>query len=244
MLVRLQKHIADLGITSRRKAEVLIADGKVTVNGKIVNVLGTKIDPALDTVAVTEHELAQPKNNDPVYIALHKPPGYITSTTSEQGQSVMDLLTPENNIKSGKRALGSARVYPVGRLDKESEGLVLMTNDGELTNLLTHPKHEHEKEYEVTITQALSRDAEKVLKKGMVLGEERVGGIKLRDSFRKGKQHVVTVVLKEGKNRQIRRMFGRLGYEIISLKRTRIGRLGLGVLPVGRWKFVKKDNIA
>lgn len=245
MLVRLQKHIADLGICSRRKAEVLIAEGKVQVNGKKVTEMGIKVDPTKDTVDV-DYDASTVKKahrNSPVYIALHKPIDYISSTTSKQGQSIMDLLTKENCIGRDRKNIAIPRVFPVGRLDKDSEGLMLLTNDGTLTNLLTHPSHEHEKEYEVTITEPLSKEAKKVLQKGMSFGEEHVRGIDIKKEIRKGKRFSVIVVLKEGKNRQIRKMFGRLGYDILSLKRTRISKLTLGVLPVGKWRFVRKEHV-
>ena len=156
-LIRLQKHLADLGYASRRKAEALIAAGKVKVNGEIVTALGTKVDPKSDVVEVIGHH-AGGKEVGPrvahqktargfVYIALHKPVGIITSASSEQGQSVMDLLQKENCIGRNKdvawRTVSDARVYPVGRLDKDSEGLVLLTNDGDLANTLTHPRFAH-----------------------------------------------------------------------------------------------------
>ncbi|MCB9798834.1 rRNA pseudouridine synthase, partial [Candidatus Nomurabacteria bacterium] len=135
------------------------------------------------------------------------------------------------------------RLYPVGRLDKDSEGLVLLTNDGELTNVLTHPRFEHEKEYEIQIDDHLSRDAKKVLEKGMKLDDEFVQGITIVNEKRIGRRHLVRVILAEGKNRQIRRMFGRLGYHVVMLRRVRMGKLSLGSIPQGKWKFVKKSQI-
>jgi len=247
MLVRLQKHIADLGICSRRKAEELISLGQVKVNGKIVDEMGVKVDPKKDKVDVygvdTRDQESKTKNN--IYIALNKPMDYITSTTDDQGDSVVSLLIRENAVGADKRDI-TERVYPVGRLDKDSEGLVLLTNDGDLTQQMTHPSFEHEKEYEVTITKPLNNETRKILSKGMFIDEDRqeyVRGVEIVDEFNKGRQTIITLILKEGKNRQIRRMFGVLGYRIISLKRTRIGKLKLNVLPVGRWRFVKKENI-
>ena len=246
MIIRLQKHIADLGICSRRKAEELIVAGKVKVNNVVTTELGTKIDNQKDVVTVNNSELKTP-NSEPIYIALNKPVDYITSTTDEQGVSVLDLITPKNYFKptdeTTKQRIMSARLYPVGRLDKDSEGLVLLTNDGELTNKLTHPRYEHEKEYEVIIDKALTRDAKKVLTAGMKIDDDFVQGIEIKKEFNKGRRTIVTVILKEGKNRQIRKMFGSLGFHVISLKRTRIGKLQIGVLPVGRWKIVKKEHI-
>lgn len=244
MSVRIQKHIADLGICSRRKAEELIKLGKVKLNGVVVTEMGLKIDPDKDEVTVAKTWNTKPaqKNAKPIYIALNKPVDYISSATSQQGKSVIDLLTEVNNIGRMGRDV-TERVYPVGRLDKDSEGLVLLTNDGALTQQLTHPKYEHEKEYEVIIDNQLTADARKVLQKGMMLPDGFVQGIKILDEFTRGRLTVVTVILKEGKNRQIKKMFGRLGYNIQTLRRTRIGKLKIGVLPVGRWKFVRRDKI-
>jgi len=243
-LIRLQKHIADLGICSRRKAEELIVAGKIKVNGEVIKVLGTKIDPDKDKLQVdnVQQNLKSSILNHKsyIYIALHKPIDYICSASGEQGQSVLELLTPENNSKNIKI---TERVYPVGRLDKDSEGLVLLTNDGELTNILTHPRYEHEKEYEVTIGKALSRDAKKILQNRMIIEDEMYQGMKIIKEANLGRRSIITVILKEGKNRQIRKMFGRLGYDVLSLKRIRIVKLTLGNLSVGHWRLVNKKNI-
>lgn len=240
--IRLQKAIADAGITSRRKAEVLITDGKVTVNGDIVTELGTKVDPSVDTIVVDGTPLTEPTAQKLFYVLLNKPVHYITSTTSEQGESVMELLVPEHCTMPNPPAL--PRLYPVGRLDKDSEGLLLLTNDGDLTQELTHPSFEHEKEYEVTIEDRLSKDDEHILQKGMILdGTEPVKGIKILSTSNRGKRTIVTVVLTEGKNRQIRRMFGAIGHHVVGLKRTRMNNLRLGALAVGMWKVVTKQDI-
>lgn len=240
--LRLNKYLASKGYASRRGADALIEDGKVLVNGKKAET-GMQVDPKRDNIEVVGELQAPSKQNEKlVYIALNKPVDYITSASSEQGQSVMDLLTPDKQIGKKKEPL-NARVYPVGRLDKDSEGLVLLTNDGDLANQLTHPRYEHEKEYEVMIDKQLSPASRKILTKGMRLDDEVVGGIEIVKEWNQGKRTIVTVILKEGKNRQIRRMFGALGYHVISLKRTRIGQLTLGTIPPGRWKYVRKNNI-
>jgi len=249
MLIRLQKHIADLGICSRRKAEELIVAGKVKVNGAIADKLGTKVDSEKDRVEVEKYvQSSSPVPRPPfLYIALNKPVDYITSTTDEQGPSVLDLIRPANYFKTidepTRNLIQSVRLYPVGRLDKDSEGLILLTNDGEMTNLLTHPRYEHEKEYDVTIDNRLSKAAKQVLETGMNIEGESLQGIKIVREFNKGRQTIVTVILKEGKNRQIRKMFGKLGYNISSLRRTRINKLKIGVLQMGKWKLVKKEQI-
>lgn len=240
--MRLQKYIASQGVCSRRKAELLIEEGRVKINGELVTELGTIIDPDQDIIMIDGKEIEKKKDDGLVYIALNKPVDYISSASDAQGSTVIDLITPNNHIGKEKKAL-TARVFPVGRLDKDSEGLILLTNDGELTNKLTHPRYEHEKEYEVTIGERLSKDAQAILTAGMHIDGEDLKGIVIKDISNRGKRTIVTVILTEGKNRQIRKMFGRLGYHIISLKRVRIGRLKLNSLPTGRWRFTQKSEI-
>lgn len=235
--------MADLGICSRRKAEKLIEGGKVKVNGKIINKLGTKIDPKKDKIEMIDNrQVISDNKQSKVYIVLNKPIDFISSASSEQGKSIIDILVKNNNVGRYKRSVNT-RVYPVGRLDKDSEGLILLTNDGELTNLLIHPKYEHEKEYEITIDKALSPDAKKVLTKGMKIDDDFFQGIEIKKEFNKGKRTIITAILREGKNRQLRKMFGRLGYNLTSIKRVRINKLKLGTLSIGKWRFVKKENI-
>lgn len=239
--------MSNIGICSRRKAEELILAGKVKVNGELVKEMGVKVDPQKDKVEVLSDKYRPSKSkiekfdNNKIYIALNKPVGYITSASSEQGVSVLDLLSDNNCLTKGKKL--ETRVYPVGRLDKDSEGLVLLTNDGELTNVITHPRYEHEKEYEITVDGFLTNDARKILATGMKITSGYVQGIEIIKEFKKGRNTVITAILKEGKNRQIRKMFGNIGYRVMTLRRSRINKLTLGVLPVGKWKFVTRDRI-
>ncbi len=239
--IRLQKYIADKGICSRRQAEKLISDGKVKVNGRVVTKLGTKVSDGRDKVEVLGKGNIQQELGK-VYIAINKPIDCITSTTSSQGKSVMELLVPGNYWKTGRPEI-KYRVYPVGRLDKDSEGLLLLTNDGELANRLTHPRFEHQKEYEVMIDKALSRDARKVLSQGMVIDGQEVRGVVIKKEFKTGRRVIITAILQEGKNRQVRKMFGNLGYRVLSLRRVRMGKFKLGTLPIGKWRWVKKEQI-
>ncbi len=246
--IRLNKHIASLGICSRRKADTYIDERLVFVNEKLITEHGTKVDPDVDVVRIEGvHAPSETKNSKLVYVLLNKPIDYISSTTNEQGASVLDLLTGDHYYKpkfqDDAKKLAGVRLYPVGRLDKDSEGLVLLTNDGNLTNQLTHPRYEHEKEYEVTIGAQLSKDAKKIIQKGMLIDSEHYGGMEIRKEFNKGKRVILTVILKEGKNRHIRKMLGRLGYNISVLRRVRIENLKLGTLPIGKWKFVEKNDI-
>jgi pseudouridine synthase len=153
----------------------------------------------------------------------------------------MELITQDNNIK--KMPVPKERVYPVGRLDKESEGLIIMTNDGDLANMLMHPKFEHEKEYEVTIHEKLLPPAQTALEKGLLIEKEFYGGLKIKNIINKGKVCLITVILKQGKNRQIRKMFEALGYRVANLKRTRVAKLQLWTLPAGKWKYIDKKDI-
>jgi len=247
-MIRLNKHIAALGICSRRKADEFIVAGKVNINGTIVTDLGTKVDPEKDIVTV-ENVSHEPRtlNSELFYIALNKPVDIISSASSEQGTSVLDLITKEQYYKpkfeDDVSQLDGVRIYPVGRLDKDSEGLILLTNDGELTNELTHPRYEHEKEYEVTIDKKLMPDTKKLLSKGMLIEGEHYGGMQIVKEWNQGKRVILTVILKEGKNRHIRKMLGQLGYNVSVLRRIRIGKLKLGTLTIGRWKFVKRSDI-
>jgi 23S rRNA pseudouridine2605 synthase len=239
-MMRLNKFIASQGICSRRDADALIACGKVQVNGETVQELGTKVDPEKDSITIPSKGYASTVGTPArIAVLLNKPVDYITSTTSVQGLSIMDLLTPDQYIGKNKMAaterIANTRLYPVGRLDKDSEGLVLLTNDGDMTQKLTHPSFEHEKEYEVTIDKRFDKKSRTVLESGMSIGDQYVSGIQIKDVSNRGKRTIVTAILTEGKNRQIRKMFGRLGFHVLSLKRTRIAHYRLGTLPVGRW---------
>lgn len=179
-----------------------------------------------------------------IYIALNKPVDYISSVSDKQGKSVLDLVNKNNYIGRVPPARFEwSQVYPVGRLDKDSEGLILLTNDDELENRLTRPRYEHEKEYEVTIDRPLTPDARAVLTSGMNIDNEKYQGIKIKKEFNKGKRTIITVIFREDKNRQIRKIFSRLGYNIFSLKQVRIGKLKLDTLPVGKWRFAKISDI-
>jgi len=168
---------------------------------------------------------------------------YGNATTKKDKDTYTTLLGPKAQ-SSHESLADQIRLYPVGRLDKDSEGLILLTNDGDLTNKMTHPRFEHEKEYELHIDSRLSRQAIRVLEHGMDIGEgEYVQGIRILKEAAVGRRYVVHVILREGKNRQIRKMFGRLGYKVLSLKRIRFGKFKLGTIPVGKWKFIQKKSL-
>jgi len=224
-MMRLQKFLAQAGIASRRKAEELIEAGKIKVNGRIVNQLGTKVDETKDEVEY-QGKMIKPAEKK-IYIALNKPAGYISSASNSQGKSILSLV----KIKE--------RVFPVGRLDKDSSGLIILTDDGELANQITHPRYENEKEYFVVLDQNLKPEDIKKLEKGLTIAGKKLQPVKVIMAKNKSAR----LVLKEGINRQIRRMLGKLGYTVVRLKRIRIGKLELEELKEGQWKKIRKDDI-
>lgn len=226
MPTRLQKFIASTGIVSRRKAETLITDGRVFVNGKQVTKLGTTINPAVDMVEVNGQILTSV--TDFRYIVLNKPAGVTCTRAQYQSERTVYQLIPD-----------ARDLVIAGRLDKDSEGLVLLTNDGELTNLLTHPRYEHEKEYEVTLSRPLSTEADRVLTQGIKLKE----GMAKFDAIRRVSPQIYHVTLHQGWNRQIRRMFGQLQGDVLRLRRIRMNKLTLGRLQPGAWKAVQRGDI-
>jgi 23S rRNA pseudouridine2605 synthase/23S rRNA pseudouridine2604 synthase len=219
-LIRLQKHLAKAGVCSRREGERLILDGRVAVNGKVVTELGTRVDPGTDRVAVDGKPVGS--SEMPVYLLVNKPPGVVSSCRHRGEKIVLDLVDiPE-------------RVYPVGRLDKDSEGLLLLTNDGRLHHTLSHPSFDHEKEYEVTTTRALGDEDLRKMAAGIRLSGRRTRPARVRRvSARRFR-----IVLQEGRNRQIRRMLGALNHEAVRLKRIRMAGIRLGALPRGGWRHL------
>lgn len=224
-MMRLQKYLAHAGVASRRQAEELITAGKIKVNKVVVRELGTLVDETADVVEYNKKVVTV--GAPAIYIALHKPVGYISSATSDQGKSVMEL------IPAGER------VYPVGRLDKDSSGLLLLSNDGDFANQIMHPSAHIEKEYIVELDQHLKLADAEQLTRGFKLAGQRLRPVQILD--RAGKH--VRLILRQGVNRQIRRMFGRLGYTVISLQRVRVGRLELGTLKPGASRRVELADI-
>jgi 23S rRNA pseudouridine2605 synthase/23S rRNA pseudouridine2604 synthase len=226
--IRLQKLLAQAGICSRREGERLILDGRVTVNGAVVTELGTRVDPETDRVSLDGKPVGSPE--EPVYILLNKPPGYISSCRHRNEKIVLDLIDTDH------------RVYPVGRLDKASEGLMLLTNDGRLHLKLSHPSFDHEKEYEVTVARSISDDELLAMGAGIVISGRKTRPARVRRLS--GKKF--RIVLQEGRNRQIRKMLGALNHEAIRLKRTRMAGVRLGELPPGAWRYLtekEKENL-
>jgi len=222
--VRLQKFLSAAGVCSRRKGEELIVAGKVAVNGETVVELGTKIDPDQDQVEVDGITI-QPVHTL-IYIALNKPEDYVTSCSHPGEKVVVDLVDI------------SERIYPVGRLDKDSTGLLLLTNDGRIHHRLSHPSFDHEKEYDVTVARPISNGALKKMSDGLPLMGTKTRPARItRISPRRFR-----MVLQEGKNRQIRRMVRKVGNEVTRLQRKRFAGIKLGNLPPGKWRHLSPSE--
>ncbi len=233
-LVRVQKYIADSGVCSRRAAEKLIEQGRVTVSGKPV-AIGQKVESDAMTVRIDGRQIYPAKKDRFTYIMLYKPRGYVTTAKDELGRkSVCDLVQDRH-----------ARLYPVGRLDRDSEGMLIMTNDGELTNKLTHPKNHIPKTYRAIVKGAVSGQVLSTLSNGVYLPEldytTSHADIEVKEV--KADRTVLLITLYEGKNRQIRRMCDAVGLELLRLKRERIGKLSIGTLSAGKYRRLTEREV-
>ncbi|MGZ4161422.1 MAG: 23S rRNA pseudouridine(2605) synthase RluB [Neobacillus sp.] len=218
---RLQKVMARAGIASRRKSEELIKEGKVKVNGKVVKELGIKVSSS-DKVEVNGIQI---EKEEPVYFLLYKPRGVISSVSDDKGRRVVTDYFSELNI----------RIFPVGRLDYDTSGLLLLTNDGEFANLLMHPRNEIEKVYVAKIKGIPQRENLRKLEKGVRLedGKTAPAKVKMLSLDKKKQTSIIEIVIHEGRNRQVRRMFEAIGHEVVKLKRERYGFLTLNGLSAG-----------
>lgn len=230
---RIQKALADMGLCSRRQAEQIILEGRVKLNGHPVK-LGDKMDMHEDVLSVDGRTIRPPKKKEYKYYMLHKPRGYITTSSDDRGRkTVMELIKdiPE-------------RVYPVGRLDKDSEGLLLFTNDGALANALTHPSHQVAKMYRVTVHPAATEEQVVALANGVVLddGTKTLPAI-IRVVAEDEDRTVMEMSIKEGKNRQIRRMCRAVGLDVARLSRKSVGAVKLGMLAPGKYRELKPSEI-
>lgn len=230
--VRLQKYMAEQGIASRRKSEELIAQGKVKVNGHPAQ-LGDKINPYKDLVTVRGEKITFVKKRKMVYIMLHKPRGYVTTVSDERGRkTVMDLIP---DVKE--------RVYPVGRLDRDSEGLLILTNDGVFTNCMTHPSHEYSKVYRVTVRPGVNDEILNNLRTGIELDGKKTAPAEVTVLTQEEGRVVLEFIIHEGRNREIRRMCESQGLEVARLKRTAIGSLKLGMLGQGKYRELSEQEV-
>ncbi len=226
---RLQKILARAGVASRRSAEQLILAGRVRVNGETVTRLGTLADATVDRIEVDGVKIdAAPEQ---VYLALHKPKGYLTTVTDPAGRLTVMSLCPE-----------VPGLHPVGRLDRNSEGLLFLTNDGKFTYAVTHPGHGLEKEYRVHVTGVPDRHVLEKLESGVEL-DDGPARCRVRLAGRTNSGAVLDVVVVEGRNRLVRRMFLAVGYPVIRLIRTRIGPVLLGRLRRGQWRFLTRSEV-
>ncbi len=229
--IRLQKYIADTGIMSRRAAEEEIKNGNVSVNGHVAE-LGTKIDPRNDVISYRGKRIKYEKKKY-TYIMMNKPRGYLCSTADDRGRKcVTDLLDGVD-----------ARVYPVGRLDLVSEGILLLTDDGELKNRLTHPKHAIGKVYRVKVAGKVSDEQMEILSSPLIIDDYKIQPVTVSVSGEDDSGTVLKMTLFEGRNRQIRKMCEAAGLTVKRLSRLSIGNLKLDGLPVGKWRYLEKHEI-
>ena len=226
--MRLQKFFSDCGVLSRRAAEAEIAAGRVKVNG-VVAQIGDSIDPAVDVVEYKGKRILPREGKKRHYIMLNKPRGFVTTMQDEKGRPTVADLT----------AGVGGRVYPVGRLDMDSEGLLLLTDDGEFANHLTHPRHEIPKIYHVTLSTVLTKEQLATLRAPMELDGYRLQPV----TVKKLAPDTLQMNLFEGRNRQIRRMCEAAGLKVVRLQRIAIGDLGLGDLALGKWRELTPDEV-
>ncbi|MCQ2461374.1 MAG: rRNA pseudouridine synthase [Clostridia bacterium] len=228
--IRLQKYMAESGIASRRKSEELIAAGKVKVNGKVASI-GDKVDPNKDKVEVAGQKVQ--KETELRYIMLNKPRGFITTMSDEMDRKCVAELVSDIPV----------RVYPVGRLDKDSEGLLLLTNDGEFANNMTHPSRHVPKTYRVTVRPGINEDILSNLMTGIMIDGKMTLPADVRVLSQEPNRVVLEIVICEGRNRQIRKMCEDQGLEVARLKRVAIGPVKLGMLKQGDWRDLTPQEL-
>jgi len=230
-LIRLQKILAQAGIASRREAEKIITAGRVKVNGATITELGTKANPEKDLIQIDGNELSLSEKK--VYYLLNKPTGYVTTMKDPQGRPTVAKLI----------SLIKERVYPVGRLDYDTSGLLLITNDGNLANAMTHPKKEIDKCYEVKVAGIPSKEALIKLQKGIMLDDGMTAPARVRILKKEGTRAWLEIIIHEGRNRQVRRMCEAIGHKVIKLKRVRFGPLTLANTVPGKVRKLTQDEL-
>lgn len=228
--MRLNKFLASAGIASRRKCDQLIQEGLISVNGKVVNELGTIINEKKDKVFYEGRQILLPSSF--VYIKLNKPKGYACTAKDEKGRKTIYDLLPQGE-----------RLFSIGRLDYDTEGLIILTNDGDFANKVAHPRYSVDKEYHVTIEGQIKESELAVLRKGVVIDGERMPSAKVEFLSTDGKFTKLSVVIDEGMNRQIRRMFEAIGKTIKLLKRVRIGNVKLGGVKRGDFRDLTTQEL-
>jgi 23S rRNA pseudouridine2605 synthase len=227
---RLQKVLAHAGVASRRKAEELIRQGRVTVNRQVVTQLGTKVDPSRDDIRVDGERIQTTSSH--TYIIVNKPRGVVSKMEDDRGRRSL-----------GELVQVPVRLYPVGRLDVSSEGLILLTDDGELADLLTHPRYEHDKEYLVLVNGHPTDKVLEAWQRGVLLDGKPTAPARLSVVKSQGDATLLRIVMHEGRKRQIRRVAALLGHPVQELKRVRLGPLNLGTLELGQWRTLTAKEI-
>lgn len=231
--VRLQKYMAECGVASRRKCEEIILSGEVYVNGESVQELGTKIDPEKDEVIYKGKKLSVPNNK--VYILLNKPIGYVTTASDQfHRDTVLDLV----KVKE--------RIVPVGRLDMYTSGALILTNDGEFVNIITHPSHEIEKTYTVTVIGIVTKEEVQKLEEGVVIDGEyttKPAKVKILRTDTETNRSRLEIKIHEGKNRQVRKMCEAINKKVVALHRTKIGNIQVKDLKIGTWRYLTNKEI-
>ncbi|MGS0746431.1 pseudouridine synthase [Syntrophomonas erecta subsp. sporosyntropha] len=228
--MRIAKFLAQAGLTSRRKAEQLVLEGKVTVNGEVVKDLGRRIYPALDLVLYRGKKVELAK---PIYILLYKPAGYVSTVSDPQGRpTVLSLI---GDIPG--------RLYPVGRLDLDTEGVLLLSNDGNFTNLMIHPRHRIIKKYEAWVEGKMASQVIKDLEKGILLDDGWTAPARVRILKYKNNKTLIELKIHEGRKRQVKRMCAAVGHPVMSLKRTAFAFLTLKGLSVGEYRYLTPSEV-
>lgn len=230
---RLQKYLANSGVASRRKAEKLILQGKVKVNGKVVTELGTKVIPGKDIVEYDGNEIKRTDKH--VYILLNKPIDYVTTAKDQFNRpSVLDLVKVPQ------------RIVPVGRLDMYTSGALILTNDGDFVYKVTHPKHEIEKTYTVTIIGIVKNEEVEKLRKGIKIEDytTKPAKVKILKTDEEKNQSRLEITIHEGKNRQIRKMCEAIGHKVLALHRSKVAGIGVKDLPLGKWRYLSQEEVA
>ncbi len=227
--MRLQKYMAECGVSSRRRAEEMIREGRVSVNGLVITEMGVQVEEE-DTVRV-DGQIIRPET-EKMYIMYHKPAGEVTTAHVPEGRRcVLDHFRDF-----------PVRLYPVGRLDYDSEGPLLLTNDGALTERLLHPSHQVDKTYLARVTGTVGQDTLRLLRQGVMLDDHKTSPAKARLVRQEALAALVLVTIHEGRNRQVRRMFEAAGHQVLQLRRVRFGPLDLGDLPRGQWRALSPEE--
>ena len=229
--IRLQKYLAECGLASRRKAELLISEGSVSVDGKIITEMGYKLDPELQEVRYRGELVRRKKKH--TYILLNKPRGYVTTMSDPQGRPIVTSLIKDLDV----------RVFPVGRLDIDTEGALILTDDGELAHKILHPSHESNKTYEALVKGMVSPGKIRKLEQGIEIDGRKTWPAKISKAVKQGSSSRLVITIHEGRKRQVRKMFEAVGHPVINLKRIAYGQLRLGSLPSGSYRYLSPEEL-